>query len=260
MPHISFSALKVWNECPYKHKLTYIDKIEEFRGNAYTAFGSAIHEVCEKILLKEYDHSKAPEKFRKAFISELNSLPQEIKVNLDENLLKQMLEQGLKLAPLAIPYLEKHFGKFEIISSEEQLYEPITEYSDEDYDFKGFIDLVIRTEDDKYHIVDWKTCSWGWDMRRKSEPMTTYQLTLYKHYYAQKHDINPKDVETHFALLKRTAKKDQVEIFRVTSGQKKSKNALNLLNKALYNIDKNIFIKNRLSCRNCGFYKTIHCK
>ena len=119
---------------------------------------------------------------------------------------------------------------------------------------------MIRTEDDKYHIVDWKTCSWGWDMRRKSEPMTTYQLTLYKHYYAQKHDINPKDVETHFALLKRTAKKDQVEIFRVTSGQKKSKNALNLLNKALYNIDKNIFIKNRLSCRNCGFYKTIHCK
>ena len=30
-------------------------------------------------------------------------------------------------------------------------------------------------------------------------------------------------VETHFALLKRTAKKDRVEIFKVTSGKVKTK-------------------------------------
>jgi len=89
--------------------------------------------------------------------------------------------------------------------------------------------------------------------------MTTYQLTLYKHFFAKKYDIDPKDIETYFALLKRTAKKDQVEIFRVTSGPKKTNNALNLLHQAVYNIDKKNFIKNRLSCRGCELYKTKYC-
>ena len=48
MPHISFSALKDWNFCAWYHKLTRIDKIGGFEGNAYTAFGNAIHEVCER--------------------------------------------------------------------------------------------------------------------------------------------------------------------------------------------------------------------
>ena len=32
MSHISFSALKNWNQCPYYYKLTYIDKIRKFVG------------------------------------------------------------------------------------------------------------------------------------------------------------------------------------------------------------------------------------
>jgi hypothetical protein len=89
--------------------------------------------------------------------------------------------------------------------------------------------------------------------------MVTYQLTLYKHYFAKKYDINPDDIETHFALLKRTAKKDNVEFFRVTSGEKKTENALNFLQKALYNISNKNYLKNRLSCNRCEFYKTKHC-
>ena len=53
--------------------------------------------------------------------------------------------------------------------------------------------------------------------------MITYQLTFYKKYYAQKYNIDPKSIETHFALVKRTAKKDYIELFRVTSGPKKTK-------------------------------------
>ena len=259
MSHISFSALKIWDECPYKYKLSYIDRINVFEGNIYTAFGSAMHEVCEKTILNEWDKNKAPENFQKSFAEEYKSLPQEIKLNTDKKLLKDMFSQGTYLSPLAVPFLKKYFGEFEVISSEEQLFEPIVEFKKEDYDFKGFVDLFIKTSDGKYHIIDWKTCSWGWDMKKKTEPITTYQLTLYKHYLCQKHNIDPKNVETYFALLKRTAKKNQVEIFRVTSGAKKTKNALNLLNKALYNIDNKLFIKNRLSCSRCEFYKTKHC-
>ena len=53
MPHISYSELKDWSFCAFYHKLTRIDKIDGFTGNQYTAFGSAIHSVCEKKLLQE---------------------------------------------------------------------------------------------------------------------------------------------------------------------------------------------------------------
>ena len=98
----------------------------------------------------------------------------------------------------------------------------------------------------------------------ENEKMTTYQLTLYKNYWAQKHNIDLKLIETHFALLKRTAKNNKVELFRVTSGPKKMSNALNLLEKAIYNITSKITLKNKLSCKNrwgfCDFYNTEHCR
>ena len=39
MSHISYSELKDWAFCPFYHKLTRVDKIDGFKGNAYTAFG-----------------------------------------------------------------------------------------------------------------------------------------------------------------------------------------------------------------------------
>ena len=47
MKHVSYSEIKIWNECPYKHKLIYIDGIAGFEGNEYTCFGTALHSVCE---------------------------------------------------------------------------------------------------------------------------------------------------------------------------------------------------------------------
>ena len=120
--------------------------------------------------------------------------------------------------------------------------------------------MVIKTPDGKYHIIDWKTCSWGWSRDKKSDPMTTYQLTYYKNYFAKKHNIEAKNIETYFALLKRTAKKNNVEMVRVTSGDKKTTNALKVLQNAIVNIERGNYIKNRLSCKYCKFYKTEHCK
>ena len=47
--HISYSELKTWAECPWKHNLMYLQGIKGFTGNLYTAFGTAIHSVCENI-------------------------------------------------------------------------------------------------------------------------------------------------------------------------------------------------------------------
>ena len=257
MTHISYSELRIWSECPRKHKLLYIDKLKGFQGNEYTAFGSSIHALCENAVQNLIEESDYDEFFSLHFERELEQLGPDFEKR--EDLVEQMRNQGKKLSPQILPALKESFGEFEVVSVEEKLYEKIMNFSLDNLVFKGYIDLVIKTNDGKYHVIDWKTCSWGWDREKRNSKMITYQLTLYKKFFCQKHDIDPKLVETHFALLKRTAKKDNVEIFRVTSGPKKTSNATDLLHKALINIDRKMYIKNRLSCKGCEFYKTKHC-
>ena len=255
MPHISYSELKDWSHCAYYHKLTRIDGIEGFKGNEYTAFGSAIHSVCEKKLLNEEMDNDF---FIKELKKNISELPNDVDVN--KKLVVDMMGQGKRIIPEIENSLSEYFEEFEVMAVEMPLMEQIEGH--DDYKFKGYIDAVVATPDGKIHIFDWKTCSWGWDAKKRSEPMVTYQLTLYKHYFCQKMNIDPKDVETHFALLKRTASKNRVEFFRVTSGPRKTKNALKLLETALYNIKNKRYIKNRLSCTGgygCKFYKTEHC-
>jgi len=255
MSHISFSELKDWVHCAFYHKLTRVDKIDGFKGNEYTAFGSAMHTICEKKLLQEEVKSDF---FVKELKKNISELPEDVTIN--KKLVLDMVGQGKQIIPDIEDALNEYFEEYEVMAVEMSLMEDIE--GEEDYKFKGYIDAVVATPDGKIHIFDWKTCSWGWDAKRRSEPMTTYQLTLYKKFFCQKMNVNPKDVETHFALLKRTAKNERVEFFRVTSGPRKTENALKLLNKALYNIKNKRYIKNRLSCTGgygCKFYNTEHC-
>ena len=255
--HISFSELKVWEECSFKHKLQYVDKVKLFNSNEYTTFGTAIHETNERTLLKEIDKEKAYEYFLEVFEREVSAI-NILNADKTQKLVNEMKAQAKGILEDVYPALDKYFGSYEVVSTEEPLLEKILDL-DFDFNFKGFIDVVLKTPDGMYHVIDWKTCSWGWDIQKKTAPMTTYQLTFYKEYFAQKHNINPDMIETHFALLKRTAKKNQVELFKVSSGEKKTKNANTLLTKAIINIKNGKYVKNKLACSNCEFSNTEHC-
>ena len=57
--HVSFSEVKCWKECSYRHKLVHIDKIDTFKPSPYLDFGTAVHEGCEVLLEgKEVDREK----------------------------------------------------------------------------------------------------------------------------------------------------------------------------------------------------------
>ena len=70
--HVSYSELKIHHECTYRHKLEYIDELkEEFKGNIFTAFGSAIHTLNENLVL---DHTIDKDAvFAKAFDEEIEN-------------------------------------------------------------------------------------------------------------------------------------------------------------------------------------------
>ena len=259
MPHVSFSAIKDWKFCPFYHKLTRIDKLKVFQGNVYTAFGKAIHNVCESMLIsRQIKKSFEPEEyFKKQLVEELKALPPDVAPSMNEA--KEFLEQGREIIPHILPALKEYFGEFDLVSSEEEINEKLGLDTDDQYSFKGYVDCIIKTPDGKFHVIDWKSCSWGWDMRKRTDPMVTYQLTYYKHFISEKRGIPKENIETYFALLKRTGKKDRVELFRVTSGEKKTNNALKLLEQSVYNIDRQNYVKNRLSCNRCEFKGTTHC-
>ena len=274
--HISYSEWRNWHICPQYHKLTYIDKVAQFEGNIYTAFGKAIHTVCEFTLT-------SPEKYRAAgsiealvkeqFLKELKSLPQDAQDEAKTKFkLKEWLVNGLEIVPDLYRCLSEKFGKlgedWEVLAAEEQLYVPITEFTEAEKNFKGFIDLVVYSKKDKkIHLIDWKTCTWGWRREKKSDTILAYQLVFYKHFYARKYEVDPKDVDCHFVLLKRTAKPGKkAEFVRVTAAKKRTTDALNALTKALHNITKENYIKNRTACTSCKdrfgtceFYQTEHC-
>ena len=150
MPHISYSELKDWAFCAFYHKLTRIDKLSGFKGNAYTAFGTAIHNVCEKKLLQEQINE---DYFIEQFEECISKLDDDVEI--DKKLVGEMRLQGKQIIPEIEDALEDYFEEYEVLSVELPLYEVID--GDEDYMFKGYIDAIVKTPDNKVHIFDWKT-------------------------------------------------------------------------------------------------------
>ena len=249
--HISYSEIKNWSKCPYYHKLTYIDGLKHFKGNLYTAFGSALHTVCEKV--DDLENSELVALFKDQFKNEVRALEEH-----DEKFYGEMLVQGTKIIPYIKTALADYFGDYKILSVEENLYESIWVTTDEKY-FKGYVDLVLQVGD-TIHILDWKTTTRGWNDRKRGENITKYQLLLYKYYYGQKHGCDLNNIKVHFGLLNRTlGGKKRVELYEVESERNNLASAINYMKNFLYNVKKENFIKNRLSCRYCEFKDTEHC-
>ena len=127
MPHISFSELKNWHKCAHYHKLVHVDKLKGFEGNAHTAFGSAIHDVCEHMILKGADEGCA-EMFELKFLEQLKSLKPELREKLDRSLVMGMRTQGKEILPLVLDAVKDYFGSYEVVSTEEKLMIPIFDY------------------------------------------------------------------------------------------------------------------------------------
>ena len=100
MPHISFSEIKNWHKCAFYHKLVNIDKLKLFKGNEYTAFGTAIHDTCESMLLNE--QINAADFFIKKYKEVIKSLAED-DYDFNKKLVLDMKIQGIEIIPYIKP-------------------------------------------------------------------------------------------------------------------------------------------------------------
>lgn len=266
--HISFSEIKIWKECSWKHKLTYIDKIDMFEPSPYLDFGTAVHEGCESYLKnRNIDLEKLKSDIISAWKKNdfdnpewVSRQPSWYKYN-PVNTWIQWAENMWAEVP---EFLEETFPGWECFDAEEALYENIER---KNISFKGFIDGIIKVPKKRgsgynYWIIDWKTAGpYGWRKDKKQDLGMTAQLILYKHFWARKHGIDIKDVRCGFVLLKRGGKPGKIcELVTVSVGPKALEKGKKLMNNMVGSVNNGIFLKNRNSCTYCPYYETKHCK
>ena len=57
MSRISYSQISMYNDCPFRWKLNYVDDLRIFESNIHLIFGTAMHEVLQTYLEVMYNDS-----------------------------------------------------------------------------------------------------------------------------------------------------------------------------------------------------------
>jgi len=272
-PHVSFSEIKNWKECAFRHKLLYIDKLETYEDNPYADFGTIIHNQIEAYLkgenldiekakseidaaweTKDYDSDEYIQKVTKSRASFGSKYVHDYKPFWHES-----AENILTSFP---DWIDSTFPGWEYVSAEEKLYEEIP---GSELKFKGFIDCIIKTKNksgkETYWVIDWKsTGKAGWWYKKRKDFLTLSQIGFYKSYWAEKNNISLSQVRTAFAFLKRGAPKDKcIELFKVSTGPKFVEKTDKLLKSMIFTVNRGFFPKNTDGCKFCPFKDTEHC-
>lgn len=269
-PHVSFSEIAGWDACQLKHYLEHVLKLATWEENPYADFGTSGHHCAEHFIdTRELDISKAQTMFKKLWdkhydqYSEktMERLRGQYKVSTDQEVF-ELYNQKLHDILIELPaFMDDNFPGWEAVKAEEFLYEVVP---GDEMRFKGYVDAIIKCKNKRgkelIWLIDWKTCGWGWTMDQKRDPMKAMQLVFYKIYYAQKRNLELKDVRCAFVLLKRDGKKGaRLEKLAVSVGPKTIDRANTKAQQMLTAVRKGFKFKNRKSCRFCPWKQTEHC-
>ena len=271
-PHISYSEVKTWKECPWRHKLMYVDKLETWEDNPYAEFGTIVHDTIEQylktgIMNTDTVESRLQEKWEEhgfdtaEYITKMTAQRRKFDLKYRHEKFSSWVESAHNILESIPSFMKENFGDWEYISAEEELYEPIEGH---DLKFKGFIDAIIKSNingKEKYWIIDWKTTGpRGWYQDKRRDFLTQAQIGLYKKFWAKREDIPARSIGCGYALLKRNTKPERCAWFMpVSVGPKFITKSEKLLESMIKTVSKGMYLKNRANCKFCSFYQTEHC-
>ena len=224
----SFSAVKLFEQCPFAFYLKYIeDQVED--DNAFAQHGTFAHKLLERCLTKEIVAFELADIYEQEYAQNVTkSFPY-------ANIAKSFYEKTLQY------FLEFEGFDGEIVSVEEKL-----EGKFGDYNFIGYADLILK-DDKGLYIVDHKSHA---AFKSKAERESYFkQLYLYAECLKQKYGEYPyKLVFNMFRVPKM-----EVEILNPEKGKDSVEWFVKSVDKILANTDWDVKTDNWYCSNLCGF-------
>jgi hypothetical protein len=271
----------MYNDCPLRWKLNYVDKVSISESNIHLIFGSAMHEVLQTYLnimymdsVKNADTLDLNKMLRDKLIEQFKQAEeQDGKPPCTKEELMEFFDDGILIIDFFKKRRAEYFSKrdWELIGCEI----PIEVDLKNNIRMVGYLDVVMRhIPTDSIKIIDIKTSTMGWNKWMKKDENKTQQLLLYKQFYSKQYDHPIERIEVEYFIVKRKLwekavfPQKRVQKFVPASG-KPSMNKVNgrllkFVNEAFTEDgekkDDMLATPSKKACKWCEFKKTEHCK
>jgi hypothetical protein len=211
MGRISYSQLSMYNQCPYRWKLNYIDKLRVSESNIYLIFGIAFHEVLQLYLdtmfkktIREANELDLPRILRDNMVREFeNAKESDGKEPCTLEEIKEFYDDGIYIIDFFKKHRSEYFtnvGGWELIGCEI----PVDLVLKNNLNWIGYLDVVLyHKPTNVIKIIDIKTSTMGWNKWQKQDFNKTSQLLLYKRFYSEMYDHPISDIEIEYFIVKR---------------------------------------------------------
>lgn len=280
---ISYSQFSMYNECPKKWSLQYVEGHKQFTSTIHTVFGTALHEVIQHYLTVMYDQNGVQadklntsemfeDKLREEYVKQYKSNKNQHFSSPDE--LREFYEDGIEIIRDFSKNKSKHFSKrgWWLIGCEV----PISLTPDPkkpNVVYNGYLDMVMYHEPtNTIQIIDLKTSTSGWNDKQKKDENKQFQLLLYKKFFSEQFNFPIEKIDVEFFIVKRKLFESEdfvirrIQKFKPPSGKIK----INRANQALQNFIDQAFDLNGYkkvehpmqvnnNCKWCVFHKTHLC-
>lgn len=262
-PHVSYSEMSAWMQCSFRHKLKYVNGINLDPGGVEMIIGTIFHECVEIRVQNASPIRRVLIELAKEKLEEVKD--EEKKKAFD---IEKCVDRAIEMSNEAVPWLDSQFPGWKLVKAEEDLYEKIVidDVKHDDVSFKGFIDLIIEVPGKNNKtitwIIDWKTAARPWDRKKLMDPKVTYQLSLYKNFWAHKHGKDHTDIRCGYAIALKGGKPGKIFNFiPVSVGPVVSKRTLTVLNNFVGSVKRGMAIKNKneQNCKWCEYKGTSWC-
>ena len=281
MNKISYSQLSMFNECPLRWKLNYVDDLRISESNIHLIFGTAMHEVLQEYLenmyyssIKNADVLNLEEMLRDKLIEQFKIAEEsDGKAPCTKEELQEFFQDGVNILDFFRKKRSDYFQKrqYELIGCEV----PIEVDLENNVKIVGYLDVVLKhIPTDTITIIDIKTSTRGWNKWQKADKNKTQQLLLYKNFYSKQYNHPMDKIDVEYFIVKRKLWENtdfpqkRVQKFVPANGKPSINKVINGLNLFLqnsfdengkYKTDKIFANPSKKACRFCGFNQTEYC-
>ncbi len=198
---VSFTQFSLYESCPHRWKLSYVDKKRDKTPNINLFFGTVIHKVIQTCLTEKIENVDSF--YSDTYITEFEKSIKENdgKTFSDPDELGKYFDSGLNIVKKYLTEYKKYFEENELLGIEVPLAVTILD----DYPnikFLGYIDLCDRQKNKSIVLHDYKTSKSGWGSYQFNDVVKLGQLLLYKHFFTKLYNQKFNKITSVFTIFK----------------------------------------------------------